>query len=186
MLAVSVRICSKVFLSAYAQRYILASNSEHVPVDVCAKGRLKSVCASEQFEQSSAWRNCILGCSIELCECAIQNVPSEGSDPLGTARMRRLIWIFARRSCPTVRFLTLPLICLMRTFVKSLSVYKRLSALESQKEVTGIVSSINIALYQHAMSSLIKQTANFKELNASSLIIWGDAFFRFSFLQCYI
>ena len=36
---------------------------------------------------------------------AIQNAPSENSDQ--TARMRRLVWIFAGRTWPEVRFLTL-------------------------------------------------------------------------------
>ena len=47
----------------------------------------------------SAWRDWILG---------YQNAASEYSDQ--TARMRRLIWIFAGRRCPKVRFLTLRLI----------------------------------------------------------------------------
>ena len=45
----------------------------------------------------SAWRN--------FASLAIQNAPSEDSDQ--TAWMRRLIWIFARRTCPKVHFLTL-------------------------------------------------------------------------------
>ena len=43
----------------------------------------------------SAWRN--------LVSLAIRNALCEDSDQ--TARMRRLIWIFAGRSCPTVHFL---------------------------------------------------------------------------------
>ena len=50
------------------------------------------------FESSlSAWKN--------FASFAIQNVPSEDSDQ--TARIRRLIWIFAGRTCPTVCFLML-------------------------------------------------------------------------------
>ena len=45
----------------------------------------------------SAWR--------KFACLAIQNAFSEDSDQ--TARMRRLIWIFAGRICPKVRFLTL-------------------------------------------------------------------------------
>ena len=45
----------------------------------------------------SVWRN--------FAYLAIQNAPSEDSDQ--TARMRRLIWIFAWRTCPKVHFLTL-------------------------------------------------------------------------------
>ena len=45
----------------------------------------------------SAWRN--------LASLAVQNAPSEDSDQ--TARMRRLIWIFAGRTCPKVPFVRL-------------------------------------------------------------------------------
>ena len=45
----------------------------------------------------SAWRN--------VTALSIQNAPSGDSDQ--TARRRRLIWIFAGRTCPKVRFLTL-------------------------------------------------------------------------------
>ena len=48
----------------------------------------------------SAYRN--------FAPLAFQNVPSEDSDQ--TLRKRRLIWIFAGRKCPQVRFLTLWLI----------------------------------------------------------------------------
>ena len=44
----------------------------------------------------------------KLASLAIQNEPSEDSDL--TARMRRLIWIFAGRTCPKVRLLTLQLV----------------------------------------------------------------------------
>ena len=44
----------------------------------------------------STWRN--------FASLAIQNAPSEDSDQ--TARMRSLIWIFAGRTSPKVRFLT--------------------------------------------------------------------------------
>ena len=44
----------------------------------------------------SAWSNFTI--------LAIQNAPSEDSDQ--TAQMRRLIWIFAGRTCPKIRFLT--------------------------------------------------------------------------------
>ena len=43
----------------------------------------------------SAWRH--------FASLTIQNATSEDSDQ--TARMRRLIWIFAGRTCPEVRFL---------------------------------------------------------------------------------
>ena len=41
---------------------------------------------------------------------AIQNAVSEDSDQ--TARMRKLIWIFAGRACPKIRLLILRLIVL--------------------------------------------------------------------------
>ena len=65
----------------------------------CAQRRLWPACACADWSESSlsAWRN--------FASLAIQNAPSEDSDQ--TARMRRLIWIFAGRTCPTVRFLTL-------------------------------------------------------------------------------
>ena len=50
----------------------------------------------------TAWRN--------FASLGIQNAPSEDSDQ--TVRMRRLIWIFAGRTCMKVRFLTLRLVCL--------------------------------------------------------------------------
>ena len=43
----------------------------------------------------SVWRN--------FASLVIQNVPREDSDQ--TAQMRKLIWIFAGRVCPKVRFL---------------------------------------------------------------------------------
>ena len=72
---------------------------ENVRSDMCAQRRLKSACAFAQSDQSSlsAWRN--------FASLAIQNASSEDSDQ--TARMRRLIWIFAGRTCPKLRFLTL-------------------------------------------------------------------------------
>ena len=47
-------------------------------------------------------------CRSTRQDLAIQNVPSEDSDQ--TARMRRLIWIFAGRTCTKIFFLTLWLI----------------------------------------------------------------------------
>ena len=60
------------------------------------------ICAVRSESSLSAWRN--------LASLAIQNAPSEDSDQ--TARMRRLIWIFAGRTCPVVRFLPLRILCL--------------------------------------------------------------------------
>ena len=56
--------------------------------------RIRAVRSEFSF---SAWRN--------FASLAIQNAPSEDSDQI--ARMRRLIWIFAGRTCHDVRFLTL-------------------------------------------------------------------------------
>ena len=66
---------------------------------------LKSSCASAKFNYS-------LQCPYEeiLYSLANQNVPKEDSDQ--TARMRRLIWIFAGRTRLKVRFPTLRLILL--------------------------------------------------------------------------
>ena len=72
---------------------------EKVPSAMCAQRRLKSSCAAARClfgSLLSAWRN--------FASLAIQNAPSEDSDQ--TARMCRLIWIFAGRTCPKVRFLT--------------------------------------------------------------------------------
>ena len=61
-----------------------------------AQRRLKSACASTQSDQSS------LSARRNFVSLAIQNVPSEDFDQ--TARMRRLIWIFAQRTFPKVVF----------------------------------------------------------------------------------
>ena len=47
-------------------------------------------------------------CLHLLASLTIHNVPSE--DSVQTARMRSLIWIYAGRKCPKVRFLTLRLL----------------------------------------------------------------------------
>ena len=65
----------------------LAATRENVDSpEMCAQQRLGPACVSAQSDQ------CL----------AIQNVPTE--DYNRTARMRRLIWIFPRRTCPTLRF----------------------------------------------------------------------------------
>ena len=56
----------------------------------------------------AVWSESSLSASRNFASLAIQNAPSEDSDQ--TARMRRLIWIFAGRTCPKVRFLMLQLI----------------------------------------------------------------------------
>ena len=57
------------------------------------------ICAAWSETSLSAWRH--------FASLAIQNAHSEDSDQ--TAQMRRLIWIFAGRTCPEIRFLTLRL-----------------------------------------------------------------------------
>ena len=70
---------------------------------ICAQRRLKLACLSSQSHPSllSAWRN--------FASLAVQN--AHGADSEQTARMLRLIWIFAGCSCPKVRFLKLLLMC---------------------------------------------------------------------------
>ena len=55
------------------------------------------ICAVGSESSLLAWR--------KFASFAVQNVSSEDSDQ--TALMRRLIWIFAWSTCPTIRFLTL-------------------------------------------------------------------------------
>ena len=62
------------------------ANENLVPPDMCAQRKLKSACYSRY-------------------------TPSEDSDQ--TVRMLRLIWLFAWRTCPKVRFLTLRLYLMM-------------------------------------------------------------------------
>ena len=64
-----------------------------------------SLCIHAVWSESSlsAWR--------DFASLAIQNAPNEDSDQ--TARKRRLIWIFAWRTCPKVRFLKLRLKCVI-------------------------------------------------------------------------
>ena len=60
---------------------------------------IRAVCSKSSL---SAWEN--------IAPLAIQNAPSKDSSQ--TARIRRLIWIFAGRICPKLCFLTLPRTCL--------------------------------------------------------------------------
>ena len=53
----------------------------------------------------AVWSEYSLSPGINFAPLAIQNSPKKDSDL--TARMRRLIWIFAERACPKGRFLTL-------------------------------------------------------------------------------
>ena len=64
------------------------------PTKIQISLRIRTVCAEYSL---SSRRN--------FAYLAIQGTPCEVSDQ--TARMRRLIWIFARRKCPKARFLTL-------------------------------------------------------------------------------
>ena len=85
------------------RRFWSAATLENVPFHMCAQRGLKTACASAQSDQS-------LRCEHEeiLHPWLSKNAPNEDSDQ--TARMRRLIWIFAGRSCPKLRFLILRLI----------------------------------------------------------------------------
>ena len=53
----------------------------------------------------AVWSECSLSAWRNSASLGILNVPSEDSDQ--TTRMRSLIWIFAGRTCPKVRFLML-------------------------------------------------------------------------------
>ena len=55
----------------------------------------------------TVWLESLLSVWRKVCILGYQNAPSEDFEQ--TVRMRRLIWIFARRTCPKVRFLTLGL-----------------------------------------------------------------------------
>ena len=61
--------------------------------------KLRSTCAWSESVMS-AWGN--------FASFTIQNAPSDDSGQ--TSRMRSLIWIFAGRTCPKIRFMTLRLI----------------------------------------------------------------------------
>ena len=92
----------------------------------------------------SAWRN--------FASLTNKNKPSEDSDQ--TARMRRLIWIFARHTCPKVLFLTLRHKC--QSYLQKLQQLKALSELSHEKcfllaySFTNVVSFLKMAgtLYQ--------------------------------------
>ena len=72
---------------------------EHVPSNMCSHWRLKSVCTSEQFDQSSVstWRN--------FASLVSQNELSEDFDQ--SAHMHRLIWIVIGHTCQKLCFLIL-------------------------------------------------------------------------------
>ena len=75
---------------------VWAKTWENVPFDVCTQRRLTSACASAQSDQS--------------IRCPHEETLQPSADSDQTARMCRLIWIFAGRTCPKVRFLMLRLI----------------------------------------------------------------------------
>ena len=73
----------------------------------CEKTYLLARAFSEVLNQPAHPRSLIrifVVCRKKLC---IQNAPNKDSDQ--TARMRRLIWIFAGRRCPKVTFLSMRL-----------------------------------------------------------------------------
>ena len=69
-----------------------------------ARSAILCVCRNQGvyiYKWTATWDN--VSSDVRLAK-TIQNVPSKDSDQ--TARMRRLIWIFAGRKCPNVRFWT--------------------------------------------------------------------------------
>ena len=62
----------------------------------------------------TVWSLCSLSAWRNITSLVFENAPSDDSDQ--TARMRRLIWIFAGRTCQKVPFLTLRLNYLNDTF----------------------------------------------------------------------
>ena len=76
----------------------------------------------------AVWSECSLSAWRNFASLAIQNVRSEDSDQ--TTRMRRLLWIFAGRTCPKVRFLTLrlkwPVLNICETWALTAELEKRI------------------------------------------------------------
>ena len=76
--------------------------THNVSSDICVQRTIKSPCPPARSDQShlcpheGTWHSYLS-----------KNVPSEDSDQ--TARMRSLIWVFAGRRCPKIRFLMLRL-----------------------------------------------------------------------------
>ena len=82
----------------------------HVPSDMCAQQRLKSVCHLIRSESSlSTWRN--------FASLVIQTAACEDSDQTVWNVKSRLIWIFARHICPKIGFPTLWLKSLLECFL---------------------------------------------------------------------
>ena len=85
---------------------------ETYPLDMCAQRKLKTACTSAQTDQCLRYPH-----EETLHPWLSKNEPCEESDQ--TARMRRLIWIFTRHTCPKVRFLTLRLHLLKSFLLKT-------------------------------------------------------------------
>ena len=84
--------CSIIIVNQQYGFNIWGATSENVPWTMRPTKTQISLRARAVWSESSlsAWRN--------VAPLAIQNAPGEDSDQ--TARMRRLIWIFAGRTCP--------------------------------------------------------------------------------------
>ena len=98
----SPQLTSAFLLRLSCVYFIRVATWENVPSDLCAQRKLKSACASVQSDQSFRCPH------EELCIIGYPKCASEDSDQ--TARMRRLIWIFAWCTCPKVRFMRFGLI----------------------------------------------------------------------------
>ena len=79
--------------------------SENVPLDMYAQRRLTPNEDSNQPAFPAVWSGSSISVWRNFASLAIQNAPRVYSAQ--PAQMRRLIWIFAGRKCPQVRFLTL-------------------------------------------------------------------------------
>ena len=91
--------CYKIFKYAYhLSQYVRKRTLWHVrSLKTQISLRIRAVWSESLL---SAWRN--------FTSLAVRNPPSEDSDQ--SAQMRRLIWIFAGRTCTRVRFLVVRLI----------------------------------------------------------------------------
>ena len=88
---------------AYKNMHKWASTSENVPI--C---HVRPTTTQISLRIHAVWLESSLSARRNFASLAIRNAPSEDSDQ--TARMRRLIWIFAGRTHPKVRFLTFGLV----------------------------------------------------------------------------
>ena len=90
-----------------------AATSENVPSYMCTQRRLENCASAQSFEQSLCCPHEEIFhvrmkklCILRYPKCALERL---WSDYAFTAQMHSLIWIFAGRTCPKVRFLILRL-----------------------------------------------------------------------------